>query len=77
MVRKAVAVLILTVAWLLSALFLVYVAEWSLAAISAEYLSSYELRATVNLLLVIASFAAFFILARGVLAEPKESEDLQ
>jgi hypothetical protein len=76
MVRKAVAVLIMTAAWLLSALFLMYVAEWSLATISAEYLSSYKLRATVNLLLVIASFAAFFILARRVLAEPKESDDL-
>jgi succinate dehydrogenase hydrophobic anchor subunit len=76
-IRKAVAVLIMTVAWLLSAAFLVYAAEWSLAAISKEYLSSYEVRAAVNLLLVIASFAAFFILARRVLAEAKENDDLQ
>jgi succinate dehydrogenase hydrophobic anchor subunit len=77
MVRKAVAVLIMTVAWLLAALLLIYVAEWSLAAISAEYHSSYRLRGAVNLLLVLASFGGFFILARRVLAGPEESNDLQ
>jgi len=77
MVQKAIAVLALTVAWLVAALFLIYVVSWSLGAILLNSPIIYEVTAGTNLLIAIGTFVAFFFLARRVLAEPKETNNLQ
>jgi hypothetical protein len=75
-VKKAIVVLLLTCAWVIAVLLLTYVASWSLGTILLNSPIVYEVTAATNLILAIGSFIAFFFLARRVLAEPKESDDL-
>ena len=77
MIRKAIAVLMLTIGWLVAALFLIYMAGWSLGAILLNSSIVYEVTAAANLLIAIGTFVAFFLLARRVVAGPKETDDLQ
>jgi hypothetical protein len=75
-IKKAAAVLLMTCAWVIAVLLLTYVASWSLGTILLNSPILYEVTAGTNLVLAIGSFVAFFFLARRVLAEPKETDDL-
>ena len=77
MIKKALAIFVLTCGWVIAVWLLIYVASWSLGTILLNSAVVYEVTAATNLLLTIGSFVAFFFLARRVIAEPKETDDVQ
>ena len=76
MVQRAFVVLILTVAWALASLLIIYVCSWSVAALLESSENTYAVGAAVNILIMIGTFIAFVVIARRVLGDPKETNNL-